>query len=98
VHASFREPLRIGAVAREVNVHPSHLARAFRQHFRMPLGSYVRKLRLEWVASELLGSEDSLANVALAAGFADQSHLTRAFKCHTGLTPQAYRRTRPRPT
>jgi len=96
VHASFREPLRIGAVAREVGVHPSHLARAFRQHFRMPLGSYVRKLRLEWVAAELPGSEDSLASVALAAGFADQSHLTRAFKCHTGLTPQAYRRARSR--
>jgi AraC family transcriptional regulator len=98
VHARFREPLQIAAVAREVDVHPGHLARAFRQHFRMPLGSYVRRLRLEWVAAELLGSEDSLASVALAAGFADQSHLTRAFKCHTGLTPDAYRRARSRPT
>jgi AraC family transcriptional regulator len=98
VHARFREPLRIAAVAREVDVHPGHLARAFRQHFRMPLGCYVRRLRLEWVAAELLGSEDSLASVALAAGFADQSHLTRAFKRHTGLTPLAYRRTRSRST
>ncbi len=94
VHARFREPLQIAEVAREVDVHPSHLARAFRQHFRMPLGSYVRTLRLEWVAAELLRSEDSLASLALAAGFADQSHLTRAFKYHTGLTPRAYRRAR----
>jgi AraC family transcriptional regulator len=36
--------------------------------------------------------------VALAAGFADQSHLTRAFKRHAGLTPDAYRRARSRPT
>jgi AraC family transcriptional regulator len=98
VHARFREPLQVAAVAREVDVHPAHLARAFRQHFRMPLGSYVRNLRLEWVAAELLGSEDSLARVALAAGFADQSHLTRAFKCHTGMTPRAYRRARSGPT
>jgi AraC family transcriptional regulator len=97
VHAKFREPLQIGEVAREVEVHPGHLARAFRQHFRMPLGSYVRNLRLEWVAARLLGSEESLASIALAAGFADQSHLTRVFKCRTGLTPQAYRRTRSRP-
>jgi AraC family transcriptional regulator len=98
VHARFREPLRVAEVAREVDVHPGHLARAFRQHFQVPLGSYVRRLRLEWVATELLDSDDSLASVALAAGFADQSHLTRAFKCHTGLTPQAYRRAKSPPT
>jgi AraC family transcriptional regulator len=94
VHARFREPLRMADVAREAEVHPGHLARAFRQHFRMTLGSYVRTLRLEWVAARLLDSEESLAGIALAGGFADQSHLTRAFKAYNGLTPHAYRRSR----
>ena len=98
VHARFREPLRIADVAREVDVHQGHLARAFRQHFRMTLGSYVRGLRLDWVAQKLIDSDESLASLALAAGFADQSHLTRTFKCHSGLTPQAYRRARQRLT
>jgi AraC family transcriptional regulator len=93
VHARFKEPLRLADVAREAEVHPGHLARAFRQHFGMTLGSYLRTLRLEWVAARLLGSEESLASIALAAGFADQSHLTRAFKLYSGLTPQVYRRT-----
>jgi AraC family transcriptional regulator len=91
VHARFREPLRMTDVAQEADVHPGHLARAFRQHFRMTLGSYVRTLRLEWVAARLLDSEESLASIALAGGFADQSHLTRAFKAYSGLTPHAYR-------
>ncbi|MGH7579336.1 MAG: helix-turn-helix domain-containing protein [Gemmatimonadales bacterium] len=94
VHARFRGPLQIAEVAREVDVHPGHLARAFRRHFRVTLGSYVRRLRLDWVAARLGVSEESLASIALAAGFADQSHLTRAFKGHTGLTPRAYRRAR----
>jgi AraC family transcriptional regulator len=94
VHARFREPLRMMEVAQEADVHPGHLARAFRQHFRMTLGSYVRTLRLEWVAARLLESEESLAGIALAGGFADQSHLTRAFKAYSGLTPHAYRRLR----
>ncbi|MGH7499242.1 MAG: AraC family transcriptional regulator [Gemmatimonadales bacterium] len=96
VHDRFREPLRAADVAREANVHPAHLARAFRLHFNASLGSYVRRLRLEWAAAELGRSERSLAGVALAAGFADQSHFTRAFKNYAGLTPDAYRRARRR--
>ena len=96
VHARFREPLRIADVAQEVGVHPAHLARAFRQCYRVSLGSYVRALRLEWVSARLLDSKESLAGIALAAGFADQSHLTRVFRRHAGLTPLAYRRARMR--
>jgi AraC-like DNA-binding protein len=35
--------------------------------------------------------EIDLAEVALAAGFADQSHFTRVFKNVTGITPGVYR-------
>ena len=90
VHARFR----VGEVARAVEVHPAHLARAYRRHFGVSLGSYVRRLRLEWAAAELARSEDPLASVGLAAGFADQSHFSRMFKGHTGLTPGVYRRLR----
>lgn len=94
VHSRFREPLRAVEVADEVGVHPAHLARGFRWHFRVSLGSYVRRLRLDWAAAQLAESETTLAEVALSAGFADQSHFTRAFKRYTGLTPNEYRRLR----
>lgn len=56
------------------------------------MGSYVRGLRLEWAARELVQSEAPLARVASGAGFADQSHFTRFFKRQFGITPNAYRR------
>jgi len=96
LHARFTEPLRLADVAREVEVHPAHLARAFRAHFRMSMGPYVRRLRLDWAAGELGRSDLPLAAVALTAGFADQSHFTRAFKRYLGVTPNVYRRTRGR--
>jgi AraC family transcriptional regulator len=92
LHARFSEVIRTSEVAAAVGIHPAHLARAFRNHFRLSMGSYVRALRLDWAARELVRSDASLTTVALAAGFADQSHFTRFFKRHTGLTPNAYRR------
>jgi AraC family transcriptional regulator len=94
LHDRFREPLRIGDVARAAGVHPVHLARTFRVHHRSSVGAYVRVLRLDWAAGRLLDSDDSLAAIALAAGFADQSHFTRAFRRHTGITPGRFRQVR----
>jgi AraC family transcriptional regulator len=55
------------------------------------VGEYLRRLRLDWAASQLAATETPLALLAAEAGFADQSHFTRAFKRHAGLTPARYR-------
>ena len=49
-------------------------------------------LRLSWAAGRLRGSDDAIAQIAVAAGFFDQSHFTRAFKGQFGVTPLAYRK------
>ena len=92
LHASFLEAVEIVALAEIAGVHPAHLARAFREHTGMPVGAYIRRLRLDWAATELIRSDATLSDIALRAGFADQSHFTRAFKRQTGLTPGCYRK------
>ena len=72
-------------------VHPAYLARMFRRFYGVSLGQYARHVRLQWVAQRLVGSEESLATIAFRAGFADQSHLTRAFRTQFGVTPGQYR-------
>jgi AraC family transcriptional regulator len=57
----------------------------------VPIGAYVRRLRLDWAASRLKMADEPIARIGLEAGFADQSHFTRAFKRYTGLTPAEYR-------
>jgi AraC family transcriptional regulator len=94
VHARYMENLQISDIAAAVGVHPIRLARAFRAHYHLPLASYMRRLRLEWAAERLVDSTDSLASIALQAGFSDQSHFTRAFKRHSGRTPRQFRITR----
>ena len=91
LRARFSEPLTLGEIAEAVGVHPGHLASAFRRHHHCTIGEYLRRLRVEFVCGELAHSDISLADLALAAGFADQSHLTRTFKRHTGTTPAQFR-------
>jgi AraC family transcriptional regulator len=91
IRAHFREPLRIADVAAAAGVHPAHLACVFRDAHHVPLATFIRRLRIEWAADRLAHSDDPIPSIAYAAGFADQSHLTRAFKTYSGETPGTFR-------
>jgi AraC family transcriptional regulator len=91
LHAHYRGALSLRDVARAVEVHPVHLARAFRRHFHCTVGEYVRRLRIEFACQQIGHADASLLDIALAAGFYDQSQFTRAFKRLLGVTPAAYR-------
>jgi len=89
---NFSEPPCLDDLAKAVNVHPTHLARVFRQFEHCTIGDYVRQARINYARSRILDSNDALVEIALAAGFADQTHFTRSFKRITGMTPMEYRR------
>jgi len=89
--AHFPESLSLEEIAAAVGVHPIHLARTFRTHYRCTPGDYVRRLRLEFALRELCSSDLPLIEIAMAAGYYDQSHFAKAFKAHTGLSPTRFR-------
>ena len=91
IHENVGRPLTLSSIALEVGVHPAHLARTFRAHYRRTIGDYVRRLRVERAARELSHGGASIAEIGLRAGFFDQSHFSRVFRDHTGLTPAAFR-------
>src|SRR6266576_3781366 len=92
VHGHFNDPLNLTQIAQTVGVHPTHLARAFKRHYQGSVGEYMRRLRLDWASKQLRTSEDSIAQIAAAAGFYDQSHFIHTFKRSTGFTPAEFRR------
>ncbi len=79
-------------LAAEVSVHPATLSRVFRSHFGCSVANYVRRLRVEKACRLILSTNRPFSEVALAAGFYDQSHLTRCVRSHSGLAPGALRR------
>lgn len=92
LHDNFLKSLSFEDVAKVADVHPVHLARVFRKQNGCTLGEYVRRLRVEFACQKISSTENSLSEIAFSVGFADQSHFTKTFKRHVGLTPSEYRR------
>ena len=82
----------LATLAAIAGVHRVHVARAFRDHLGCTVGDYVRRLRVRRACELLTATSVPLTDVAMRAGFFDQSHMTRVVKRFLGLTPAALRR------
>ena len=82
----------LAQMAAVVGLNPYHFARQFKASTGLPPHQYVIARRAER-AKQLLqaGAAVSLAEVALRAGFCDQSQFTRHFKRLVGVTPGQFR-------
>lgn len=92
IHEHFAEKLSLHAIAGVIQIHPSHLARMFRKYYHCSIGEYVRRLRVEYAAQEILKFNLPLADIALKAGFSDQSHFTHEFKRQMRISPAEYKK------
>jgi AraC family transcriptional regulator len=93
LHASFASSPRLAKIAAVGGVHPVHLCREFRKHYRMTVGDFIRCLRVEHACKLLAKPGCDLSQVALDCGFADQSHFCAVFRKLTGTTPARFRST-----
>jgi AraC family transcriptional regulator len=91
LEARFAEPLRLDDLAAAVGRHLVYVATSFRRAYGETIGAFVRRLRVEHARRELARGELPIAEIALASGFANQSHFTHAFRKALGVTPAAYR-------
>lgn len=89
VKRHLAEPLSLRTLAELAGLSPWRFSIVFRQHMGVPPHRYISLCRIE-LARELLQQGVSAATVAGACGFYDQSHFTRHFKHHCGMTPGQY--------
>ena len=75
------------ALAERAGWSPFHLHRAFTRMVGETPKQYTLRLRLEGAAARMLASDESIVDVALAAGFNSHEVFTRAFRRHFGRTP-----------
>ena len=79
-------------MARRIGISPSRLHALSRSEWGLSPQAWLAERRIGHVRKWLAESDLPIADLALRAGYADQSALTRAMQRLTGLTPAAYRR------
>lgn len=92
IAAGLGDDVSLAAVASECGVSTRHFSRAFRQSVGLSPHQWLTQRRVDKARRLLIVEEFNLAQVALACGFADQSHFTRVFTAVTGSSPGAWRR------
>ncbi len=84
----------VAALARECGLSLSYFTRAFRTSTGVPPHRWLMHRRIDKAKDLLRNPNQSLSDIALTCGFADQSHFTAAFTRIVGASPGAWRRTR----
>ena len=92
LEADLGGKLPLQAIAAELGLSVSHFSRAFRASTGLPPYRWLLHHRVR-TAKRLMSTRGlSLSEVAISAGFANQSHFTRVFSAITGVSPGAWRR------
>jgi AraC-like DNA-binding protein len=91
IEAHLEENISIQALADIAGLSMCHFARAFKQSEGMTPHDYLVQCRVRRAQELLAGTDLPLSQIAIAVGFADQSHCARRFREHVGLTPSRYR-------
>ena len=84
--------LSMQQIAAEFGLSNSHFSRAFRVSTGQPPHRWLLRRRVEAAQQLMTVRELPLAEIAISAGFANQSHLTRVFSAVVGVSPAAWRR------
>jgi len=84
--------LSLQQIAAEFDLSVSHFSRAFRTSTGLPPHQWLLRQRVK-AAKQLMSVRDlPLSEIAISAGFANQSHFTRVFSSVVGVSPAAWRR------
>ena len=90
-HTNLDRQLTLTQLATQLNLSTFHFARLFKKSLGLSPYKYILQNRIERAKKLIVSSNHfSLSDIALQAGFYDQTHFGKAFKKYTGVSPKVF--------
>ena len=93
ISAHYGEQIEVSELAAMTHLSVSQFERRFKKIFRMTPIRYVNQVRIDNAVQELVRTNRTVADIAVACGYYDHSYFTKQFKKSVGVTPLQYRKT-----
>lgn len=88
--ALLNTPMRVGEIQQRSGYSPRHFIELFRSNVGLAPKQFYRIQRFSAALARIARGKATLADVAIASGYADQAHLSREFRELAGVSPSAY--------
>lgn len=88
----LHERITVPMIAEHVHLNPTYLSELFARETGTPISRYITDQRMEAAENMLKYSEYSLGDIADILAYRSQSHFTKVFRRHSGMTPGEYRK------
>ena len=90
IHRHVDSEIKLTTLAEMAGISQYYFCQLFKQSLGISPYQYVLQLRVERAKQLLKSQKMTICDIALACGFANQSHFTKHFRKLTGTTPKAY--------
>lgn len=84
--------ISVSSIAKELFIHPSHLARKFKDETQNTISEYINEIRIKDAKFMLKTTELKIEEIAYTVGFNDTKYFSRIFKKTTDMPPSKYRK------
>jgi AraC-like DNA-binding protein len=91
IHTQYDQPLKVKDLARRAGLSAYQFDRRMQRIFGITAGQLIQKVRLDAALQRLRDSDATVAEIASACGYSDQSAFTRRFRETIGMSPTEFR-------
>jgi AraC-like DNA-binding protein len=91
LHHNYQKKITLAELAQISGLNKFNIIRSFKDEFSIPPHTYQTLLRIN-LAKKLLRQDRPIVDVVCETGFYDQSHFSKVFKSHTGVSPEKYQK------